>query len=215
MAANATADWLQAEWQQLFAALAVDPTAAERAWLELAACYSHPDRHYHNLVHLRQILETINRLKHQAQNLPAVLLAAWFHDIVYEPRAQDNEERSAAYAQAVGERLGVPKSLSDRAAELILLTKTHTVSPDDRDGQILLDADLAILGAPPEVYRRYAAAIRQEYAWVPEEDYRQGRAAVLQRFERRPVLFHSSLLRDECELQARQNLQAERVVLTS
>lgn len=206
-------DWLRERWGQFFAALATDPIAAEQSFADLATRYAHPDRHYHNLEHLRHVLETIDRLTPLAQDLPAVLLAAWFHDAIYDARAKDNEEQSAAHARLVLERLGVPKTLTDRVAELIRLTKTHSAPPDDIDGHILLDADLAILGADETVYRHYAEAIRREYAWVPEADYRMGRTAVLQRFAERESIFHCQQMRDEFEGSARQNLQAERNAL--
>jgi predicted metal-dependent HD superfamily phosphohydrolase len=208
-------DWLHEHWQSLCAALGVEPAAAEPAFAELAARYAHPDRHYHNLAHLRHVLETLDQLKQLAQDLPALLLAAWFHDAVYDARAKDNEAQSALLAQAVLERFRVPKPLSERVAALILLTKSHSAASDDIDGQLLLDADLAILGAGEAEYRQYAAAIRREYAWVAETDYRAGRAAVLKRFEERPVIFHCALMRDQFERSARRNLQAERLALAS
>jgi len=208
-------DWLHERWQSLCAALGVEPTVAQPAFADLAARYAHPDRHYHNLSHLRHVLETLDQLKHLAQDLPALLFAAWFHDAVYDARAQDNEEQSALLAQDVLERLRVPKSLIERIADLILLTKTHSAVPDDIDGQLLLDADLAILGATEAEYRQYAAAIRREYAWVAETDYRAGRAAVLKRFSERPAIFHCRPMRDQFERSARCNLRAERLALES
>ena len=207
--------WLHERWQSMFTALGVEPAAAAPAFADLAARYAHPDRHYHNLTHLRHVLETLDRLKQLAQNLPAVLLAAWFHDAVYDARAMDNEEQSALLAQVVLERLRVPKSLSERVAALILLTKSHSAAPDDIDAQLLLDADLAILGAGEAEYRQYADAIRREYAWVAEMDYRAGRAAVLKRFEERPAIFNCPPMRDQFERSARRNLQTERLALES
>jgi predicted metal-dependent HD superfamily phosphohydrolase len=86
--------------------------------------------------------------------------------------------------------------------------------PGDRETAILLDADLAILGAAPERYARYAGAIRQEYAWVPEAEYRVGRVRVLDRFLARPRIFWTDLAYQEGEQQARANLLAERAALT-
>lgn len=202
-------DWLRVRWDWLIASLGADLTEAGRAFDDLAARYSHSDRYYHNLDHLRHVLETIDRLAPLARDLPAVLLAAWYHDAVYDARAADNEERSAALALAVLDQLAVPKPLAKRVAELIQLTKTHSAAADDIDGQILLDADLAILGAPAEAYRTYATAIRREYAWVPDEAYRQGRAAVLRRFLERPTIYFTVLMRDEFETAARHNVHEE------
>jgi predicted metal-dependent HD superfamily phosphohydrolase len=176
-------DWLRAEWDQLIARLEADATAAEPIFADLVQRYSEPHRAYHNLHHIRHVLETINQLADETINpdIPKapdiVRLAGWFHDVIYDPRAKDNEERSAAHAEDALRRLGIAEDMIRRVGELILLTKKHTA--EDADGHVLVDADLAILGAPEEEYRRYAAAIREEYAWVPEEDYRKGRRQVL------------------------------------
>src|SRR5947209_4025145 len=92
---------------------------------------------------------------------------------------------------ALGRPVGADAPLLDEVARLVLLTKTHATGPDDRSGQALLDADLAVLGADPADYDRYAADIRREYAWVPEDAYRDGRRRVLEGFLRRPRLFQT------------------------
>jgi predicted metal-dependent HD superfamily phosphohydrolase len=106
--------------------------------------------------------------------------------------------------------LGVPAAVLETVVRLILATR-HTSSepPPNRDTGVILDADLAILGATEERYRQYAADIRREYAWVPEPEYRAGRIAVLERFLARPRLFWHELTHQEGESRARMNLQTE------
>ena len=110
---------------------------------------------------------------------------------------------SADYAERLCERLSIPEGRL--VAALILKTKTHSAG-DDADAQVLLDADLAILGAGEPAYRIYAEQIRQEYAWVPESEYRTGRQRVLQTFLDRPRIYHVLSRR---EAAARRNLAAE------
>jgi predicted metal-dependent HD superfamily phosphohydrolase len=136
-----------------------------------------------------------------------VALAAFLHDVVYDSRASDNEERSAEYARELLTGFGAERDVREETARLILLTKTHEASADD-DGCRLLDADLSILGAEPEVYDAYARAIRQEYAWVPEEEYRAGRRRVLERFLARPHIYFTPAFRAR-EDQARSNIAHE------
>jgi predicted metal-dependent HD superfamily phosphohydrolase len=88
---------------------------------------------------------------------------------------------------------------------LIRKTKTHDAG-DDADAQVLIDADLAILGADEPAYRTYAEQIRQEYAWVPEPEYWIGRRRVLQKFLDRPRIYH---ILSHLEAAARHNLAAE------
>jgi predicted metal-dependent HD superfamily phosphohydrolase len=200
---------LRGAWLNLVLAFGAEEDSARAAFTGLAECYAAPERHYHNLDHLADMLRTVDGLRDLAQDLAAVRFAVWFHDAVYDSRASDNEEQSAALAVEVLRRLGVSENTIVRTADLIRLTKTHLAAPDDGDGHILLDADLAILGADPVRYAAYTAAIRREYGWVPEEEYRAGRARVLRKFLDRPRLYITERMFAALETQARANLQAE------
>lgn len=186
-------------WLRLFPG--TDP-----AFADLVARYGEPTRHYHTLDHIRAVLDHVEALWPDAPQ--ALALAAWLHDVVYDSRADDNEERSADYTRALLPTLGVAESTIDETARLILLTRSHETGPDDRAGQTLLDADLAILAAHETTYDAYADAIRREYAWVPDSDYRAGRRLVLERFLIRPRVFFTMEM-IEAEPRARANLSRE------
>lgn len=204
-----SAPQLEEHWLELTAALGVERNAARRAFADLARRYAAESRVYHTLEHAWRVVQHVNDLAPYAQNLESVQIAAWFHDVIYDPRALDNEERSVAYAARLLERWEQPQSLISGVQRLILLTKHHEGAPDDGDGGVLIDADLAILGAPPAVYARYAAAIRREYGWVSDEAYGSGRLAVLRQFLQRPFIYHTPPMHREREQRARANLQAE------
>lgn len=167
----------------------------------LLSRWTEEHRAYHTPVHLYECLWRIKRLDNEPPE--ELLLAAWFHDAVYEGAAGQDEERSAALAQ---ESLG--GGLGDEVARLVLLTTDHRVEADDRHGQILVDADLGILAAATGRYQRYAAQARAEYAHVPEAAWRAGRRAVLEGFVERDAIFLSSAAR-EWELSARSNIGRE------
>jgi predicted metal-dependent HD superfamily phosphohydrolase len=196
-------DGLRQNWHDLLQVWAVESTLAERTYEDIREHYAEPDRFYHTLDHVQNVLETVDCLGSYARNLNAVKLAAWLHDVIYDSRATDNEERSADYAVRLCEQLSIPEG--GRVADLIRRTKTHDAR-ENADAQLLIDADLAILGAGESEYRTYAEKIRQEYAWVPEAEYRHGRQRVLQRFLSRPRIFHFLTQREE---PARRNLAAE------
>ena len=179
---------------------------ADSAFADLAARYGEPGRHYHTLDHIRAVLDCIDALWPDAP--PALQLAAWLHDVVYDARAADNEERSSDYARAILPALGVPPDVIEETARLIFLTRSHETDPDDRAGRTLLDADLAVLSADGPTYDAYAAAIRREYAWVAESDYRAGRRRVLERFLVRQRIFVTMAMA-EAEARARDNLRRE------
>lgn len=206
--ANVVLDELRGHWMKLSNALATDATMARFVFDDLVARHAEPARHYHTFEHIAAVVRAVHSLQHFAKDFVAVQLAAFFHDAVYDPRAADNEEQSAAYTGTMLLRLGVSTTTLAAVQDLILKTKQHEVDKADMDGQILLDADLAILGAPSEEYDRYARLIRQEYAWVPEEAYRQGRAAILRQFLQRPSIYQTEFYRGH-EARARANLQRE------
>jgi predicted metal-dependent HD superfamily phosphohydrolase len=175
----------------------IEPSAEH--WEELVRL--HADRAYHNLIHVAAVREAVVGLG----GLPATRLAAWYHDAVYEPARTDNEDASARLAR---ERLAATQETVEEVERLILLSKTHSPEVDDLQGQILCDADLAILAAPPEDYCRYAEAIRKEYDFVDDRTFWQGRAQVLQSLLSRPAIYHTPGMQ-EAEAAARVNVLTE------
>ncbi|MER5650710.1 metal-dependent phosphohydrolase [Streptosporangium sp. NPDC002524] len=190
---------LMARWRSL-AGLGADPLGSE-----LITRYDEPHRRYHTTAHLEAVLTHVDALAGHAEHPDLVRLAAWFHDAVYDPRRGDNEERSAALAERALPELGLPAEAVATVARLVRLTVTHDPAPGDADGAVLSDADLAILGASPEVYARYAAAVREEYGFVPDDAFRAGRAAVLRSLLDLPVIFRVA----DLEEAARANIAAE------
>src|SRR5438105_4503102 len=138
------------EWGKLLDHYGVAPADAPPAFGVLVAAYSAPERHYHNLEHLDEMFRVPDRLAPNVADPAAVQLAIWFHDAVYDPRAKDNESRSADLAHTLLGPIGVPRSELDRVARLVLATAhlSGGQPAGDRETAILLDADLAILGSP-------------------------------------------------------------------
>ncbi len=202
---------MQQGWVRLLASFGTSPVAAYPVFDILVAAYSSPERQYHNLEHLAEVFRVAARLGSITDENRALHLAIWFHDAVYDSRAADNEARSAALAVDLLGPLGVSAAVLERVQRLVLATAHHAAesAAADRETSILLDADLAILGAAQERYHRYAAAIRQEYAWVPDAEYRNGRARVLEGFLKRQRIFRTELLFQEGEAQARTNIRQE------
>jgi predicted metal-dependent HD superfamily phosphohydrolase len=185
-------------------------------WPELGAQligrYGEPSRHYHDLTHLVEVLTHIDTLADvgtPAADLRAVRLAAWFHDAIYDIRADDNEEQSARLAQTSLTEGGVATSVVAEVARLVRLTAAHDPSDDDDAGHVLCDADLAILASGPDRYEAYRKAVRTEYCWVPDDAFRSGRAAILRQLLALPRLFGTAYGRDHWEATARANVARE------
>ncbi|MDQ4037433.1 MAG: metal-dependent phosphohydrolase [Actinomycetota bacterium] len=195
-------------------ALVGDTRGSADCWARMIGRWSEPHRRYHAVAHLAAVLLFVDEHADQATDPAAVRLAAWYHDAVYDPRAADNEERSAALAETELAALGLPRDRVREVARLIRLTASHDPAEGDRNGELLNDADLMVLASPPEAYVAYLNAIRQEYAHVTDRDFRTGRAAVLDALLAAPRLYRLEALAP-AEAAARANLRAELSLLRS
>jgi predicted metal-dependent HD superfamily phosphohydrolase len=195
-----------------WAALAGDSPTSRTEWAALVAAWSEPHRRYHDLGHLAAVLGLVGELGGAAADPDAVRLAAWYHDAVYDPERIDNEQVSAERARA-GLRGLVSDERIDEVARLVLLTAGHDPAPDDANGAVLSDADLAVLAGPPDAYAAYASAVRAEYGHLSDAEFTAGRIAVLERLLALPVLYRLPAVTDEWTPRARANLTAELTLL--
>lgn len=218
---------LDDHWRQLANDLAL-PSGHLALRDELERAYREPHRRYHTTAHLRAVLDTLAELWAVGRGglgegdggasprpPPAARLAAWFHDVVYEPRRTDNEAASARLVVDKLRPLDVDEGVIAMAASMVSATAEHTVPSDTPGAAELLDADLAVLASGPADYERYVVAVREEHAHVDDEGFAAGRAAVLGALVARPRLFHSAAGRARFERAARANVGAELVRLRS
>ncbi|MEU2232329.1 HD domain-containing protein [Streptomyces vietnamensis] len=184
----------------------------------LLSRWAEPQRRYHTVDHLRAVLDRIDELADQGGEggeLELVRLAAWFHDAVYRPDRSENEERSAALAEKALTEAGLTPHEVTEVARLVRLTTSHDPAAGDLNGETLCDADLAILATDPDTYGGYAAAVREEYAFVPEPAFREGRATVLRHLLGLPRLFRTPYGAAVWEEKARANMERELAELTT
>ena len=164
---------------------------------------------YHDLQHLADVLGRLAELAEAGVDYPhlPVVLAAWFHDAVYDGE-RDAEERSAAWAEDTLP-LSVGETTAAEVARLVRMTETHEPAEDDVAGCALSDADLAILAASPARYAAYVRSVREEYSHLDDASFALGRAQVLEHLADKPTLFHTAPARRAWEADARANLDAE------
>ncbi|UMG91362.1 hypothetical protein [Nocardioides sp. TF02-7] len=176
---------------------------------ELLAAYGHPARGHHDVRHLAEVLDRLRELADAGTpyDPTPVLLAAWFHDAVYDGE-RDAEERSAAWAEDALPGLVDPATVAE-VARLVRLTESHRPADDDRNGCALSDADLGILAAPQERYDAYVAAVRTEYRHLDDAVFTAGRADVLRDLAAKPRLFHTAHGYAHWEEPARRNMERE------
>lgn len=195
------AAWWEATWVE--AGLSPPPAPVRETVL---GRYREPWRAYHTVQHLQDCAHQAARFGLSCPHPGAVQLALWYHDVVYDPQAHDNEARSAALAADHLRAAGAAPDLVARVERLILATR-HQAEPGDADEALLVDIDLSILGAPPDRFATFETQVRQEYAFVPDAAFAAGRAAVLRSFLDRPHIYATAPFRQALEAQARANLE--------
>jgi predicted metal-dependent HD superfamily phosphohydrolase len=205
-----SAGWLLG--YEAWSTLTGDSPTARTEWAAVVASWSEPHRRYHDLGHLAAVLGLVGELEAAADDPAAVRLAAWYHDVVYDPRRDDNEEVSAGRARA-GLRGLVPPDRIAEVERLVLLTAGHSPEPGDANGAVLCDADLAVLAGPPDSYAAYASSVREEYGHLPDDVFTAGRIAVLEHLLALPALYRVPLVAAEWTRRARANLRAELTLL--
>ena len=185
-----------------------DDLMADKFWSEIVVHYNNPQRYYHTLDHLNSLTSELLTLKKMISDWTTIVFSIAYHDIIYNPLKNDNEEKSAELAMARLAILNLPIAQINKCKEQILATKSHRLS-DNRDTNYFTDADLAILGAGPNSYKTYAEAIRKEYKFYPDLVYNPGRRKVLKHFLNMNSVYKTDHFRHKYEAKARENMEGE------
>ena len=186
-------------WRQLGA------QADEELFGKLVERYSEPHRRYHTTRHLQECFAHLEEVRSFAEQASEVELALWFHDAIYVTTRTDNEKLSAEWARGSALSAGLSTDQAERIAGLVMATK-HDAVPVGRDAAVLVDIDLAILGADAARFDEYEVQIREEYAWVPESSYRNARRKILQHFLDRERIYNTEFFQAAHEIRARENI---------
>ncbi|XP_008545378.1 uncharacterized protein LOC103569699 [Microplitis demolitor] len=188
-------------------------------WLaRLQEVYSDEKRTYHNLDSLIEKLGHYLEIKDQLKNSKALLLALFFQNFEYDPKALDGENRNTDHFIAFADEAEIPQDdeIRDETCALLKAIAIHSTEEHKIDGAFgsedahyLLDLDMAVLGSNPEIYSEYRDKIRGEYSFLSEPMYTALRLKVLQNFLQIPNIFATKEFREKFEDQARQNIQSE------
>jgi predicted metal-dependent HD superfamily phosphohydrolase len=169
------------------------------------------------MLHIEQCLIEFEQARHLVEHPNEVEMAIWYHDAIYDPESEQNEEKSAQLAQKVAKEIGLPDIFGRRVHDLVLVTK-HEKIPEGIDAKVLVDIDLSIFGRSEEEFDKYERNIRKEYQWCSDEEFKAGRADILQKFlnrQTRPAVYLTDFFREKYETQARKNLERSLAKLKS
>jgi predicted metal-dependent HD superfamily phosphohydrolase len=201
--------FLRRHWEESLYRFDADQEEVEGLFSQLIELYSARGRAYHNLSHIRSLVDLSDSFRQRIENHQALSFAIWFHDAIYNTRKTDNEELSAKFAVKSLGRFKIPIDTLALSCEMIFSTREHLKNGFSEDINFFLDLDLAILGSEEPVYRSYTNAIREEYRWAPDPLYNEGRKKVLERFLQRESIYLTSELAQMFEEKARRNIARE------
>ena len=174
----------------------------------LISLYEQPHRKYHGLNHIKECLMELEQVMAYASYPEVIVMAIWFHDAIYYPREKDNEEKSAALATGIMKSANALPRVVKNIREYVMATKGHTdIGKKYYDIDLFVDIDLSILGKPEDRFDEYDEQIRDEYSFVPIEEYRKGRISLLQKFLARKRIYQTRPFYNKYESQARQNIE--------
>ncbi len=196
----AQAERWRAAWRRAGASR-IDMAGAHALW----HAWGEPARHYHTRQHLLECLSLYDVVRDEETHAGEVELGLWFHDAVYAIGAHDNEARSADWLARTARDAGLGEAAVARLHALVMAT-CHDAPPATADARLLVDVDLAILGAPPARFDEYERQVRREYAQVDETTFRARRAALLETFLARASIYATPWFVAHREAQARTNL---------
>ena len=195
-------------WQKLSEEVPCSSDIWETHGEEVFSRYSEKGRHYHNLSHISQMLQTAEEYPTKIEDYRDFRLAIFYHDLIYSATRKDNELKSAEIAKERSLEIGLRPDRAENIFQLIMATR-HQEDPKSNDSKYLVDIDLQILGESPGVYHIYTRKIRKEYAIYPGFLYRKGRKKVLGAFLEKNRIYHTPEFFEKYEVQARKNLENE------
>lgn len=204
-------DQFKSHWLRFSSQLSLELVVNQTLLNTLITAYTEPQRAYHNIQHIVECLALFQNIESELNDPIAVETAIWFHDVVYDPKAFDNELQSAELMKSVCDPF-LSEQQIEKVYKWIIATQKHLPS-NDHDLNSLLDIDLAILGSSAERFAQYQQQIQFEYAWVESGVYQVKRKQVLQQFEQMNPIFQTSYFNQCLEKQAKRNLADSMSVL--
>lgn len=185
-----------------------DEKLVEELWTAIEKQYSTRSRHYHNLEHLENIFSELEEVTTEIIDFDTLAFSVFYHDVIYKSTSKDNEDKSAEFAVSSLKKMKLSESQLQKIIKQILATKKHEFSRDE-DANYLIDADLSILGAERDVYKKYIENIRKEYSVYPDFLYKPGRKKALQHFLEFEEIFKTEDFENKYEMKARENIKWE------
>ena len=185
-----------------------DKNVVDYWWQEILEHYTKKWKYYHNLNHIYSFVELFEKYNNNIQNYKSeFLISIFFHDIIYIPSRNDNEDESMNLFNKFYSEIN-PKNLNkEKVIEFISETKNHTLNiiHNNKELNYFLDMDMHILSE--ENWEDYENKIRKEYPYLSEIEYKNGRIKFLQSCLNKEKIYRTKIFYDAFEQKARSNIK--------
>lgn len=183
-------------------------TTSQDVFDELWEIYNHPSRAYHDIDHIYDMIAKLKESEHLIQSplgSANLLMAIWFHDVVYDPLRDDNEQKSSEFLMEKMAPFILEENLK-WISKAILATTDHKPNKN-ADIQLLLDLDLSRLGEHWDAFQYYSEQLRKEYIDVPDYDFCKNRMEFLTKLLKRPRIYGTDHWYNQLEISAQNNIK--------
>ncbi len=188
-----------------------DNSIIENLFSEISLNYNSKSRFYHNFTHIQQMIDFSITIKEKTEDNNSFIIAAFYHDVIYNTFKNNNEEKSAEFFLKHFRKLEIENTIKEKITEMILRTKNHSESkPEDSlDLKLFLDTDILIFAEEEETYFKYVENIKNEYSHVPKIIFNKKRKEILKNFYEKDFIYKTDYFRANFEKKAKENILAE------
>jgi len=145
---------------------------------EIILRYNEAHRYYHTIEHIQDVLTKLKEKGFEKND--ELFLAAVFHDIVYNPKSNTNEEDSAALFLSESKSSSLSTEQKEHIKNLILDTKSH--KPSVKFSEEFIAIDLSVFDGTLGDLIKYEKQIFKEFQFVDYKTYKTKRIEVLNHF---------------------------------
>ncbi len=187
------------------ASLQSDDAYIETLWDRITSGYCEAHRYYHSQRHILYCMKQLARVEDGLNDRSAVTLAIWFHDLVLDPSARDNEHKSMLLFQKLAENQ-LPDELVEKVSSLIMSTR-HIDAPGNDDESFVQDIDISSMGADWDSFVRDVDDLKKEDAHLSEQQFIDGKRRFYHMMLDREKIYNSGYFFTHCEQTARANIR--------
>jgi predicted metal-dependent HD superfamily phosphohydrolase len=168
--------------------------------------YNQDKRYYHNYLHISEMINWCNTTFKDIIK-PDQKIAIYFHDVIYDPASNINEENSVHLMKYFFNIEGnqIPQDIIEKASLIILDTKDHS-KPSIEESKLVLDLDLERLSRSYYEFLYFSELISYEYNFISKDVFNKNRKKFFEKMILQERIFHTPYGIQHWEQNVRNNI---------